>query len=286
MWVSMLVCMSVYVCVCICVCIFVHVSLFDLNTNTDTETNNLICRHTSVSAVQLQQGDIYTTSPFTTTGSMRHDSISGVGAGKMDSMVTVSDLTDHPTKAHSLIFVLFVPLGGGTGGGGRGAGGGVGGGGIGGVGTGTGAGMGDGASASAGVDRGDRAEKRWNVELEFEFDLLTDDTQSIINEMKDCDELSSARIDAEHITRMFAPFLKAAHRQLALSAECGPSLRLAGAVIAEVCMCVCVCVRGRVCVRVCVNECVCVYVCVCVGVCVYGGGCVCVCVCTYIYICV
>ena len=173
----------------------------------------------------------------------------------MDSMVTVSDLTDHPTKAHSLIFVLFVPLGGGTGGGGRG-GGGAGGGGVGGVGTGTGAGMGDGASAGAGLDRGDKAEKRWNVELEFEFDLLTDDTQSIINEMKDCDELSSARIDAEHITRMFAPFLKAAHRQLALSAECGPSLGLAGAVIAEVCMCVCVCV------------CECVFICVCMFMCV------------------
>ena len=192
---------------------------------------------------------------------MRHDSVSGVGAGKMDSMVTVSDLTDHPTKAHSLIFVLFVPLGGGTGGGGRGAGGG---GGVGGVGTGAGVGMGDGANASAGGDRGDRAEKRWNVELEFEFDLLTDDTQSIINEMKDCDELSSARIDAEHITQMFAPFLKAANRQLALSAECGPSLGLAGAVIAEVCVCVCM------------------YVCMCVCVCKEEGVCVCVVVCVYV----
>ena len=225
---------------------------------------------------------------------MKHDSISGVGTGKMDSMVTVSDLTDHPTKAHSLIFVLFVPLGGGTGGGGRGGGGGSGGAGAGGVGT--GAGMGDGASASASTG-GDRAEKRWNVELEFEFDLLTDDTQSIINEMKDCDELSSARIDADHITRMFAPFLKAAHSQLALSAECGPSLGLAGAVIAEVCMyeCVLACVRvcvcgGReggcvsVCVCVCKEEDVCVCECVCVSVPVYMYVCACVCLCLYGYV--
>ena len=213
---------------------------------------------------------------------MKHDSISGVGTGKMDSMVTVSDLTDHPTKAHSLIFVLFVPLGGGTGGGGRGGGGGSGGAGAGGVGT--GAGMGDGASASASTG-GDRAEKRWNVELEFEFDLLTDDTQSIINEMKDCDELSSARIDADHITRMFAPFLKAAHSQLALSAECGPSLGLAGAVIAEVCMyeCVLACVRVCVCVRrrMCVS--VSVYVCLCLSICMYVRVCVCVFMDMYLY---
>lgn len=159
----------------------------------------------------------------------------------MDTMVTVSDLTDHPSKAHSLIFVLFVPLGGGigtgTGGGGGGQGGGGGGmGGAGmGTGVGTGIGMGDGASVSAIGERVDRtAEKRWNVELEFEFDLLTDDALSIILEMKDCEELSSARIDADQITRMFAPFLKAASRHLAMSAECGSSLGLARAVINEV----------------------------------------------------
>ena len=154
---------------------------------------------------------------FGTTGSVKSDGASGVGVGKMDTMVTVSDLTDHPTKAHSLIFVLFVPLGGGAGGGGRGGG------------------TGDCASVNAGGERVDRAaEKRWNVELEFEFDLLTDDALSIILEMKDCEELSSARIDAEQITRMFAPFLKAASRQLALTDGCGSSLGLARAVINEV----------------------------------------------------
>ena len=189
----------------------------------------------------------------------------------MDTMVTVSDLTDHPSKAHSLIFVLFVPLGGGNG-----TGGGLGGG-VGGAGTGTGVGMGDGASVSAIGDRVDRAaEKRWNVELEFEFDLLTDDALSIILEMKDCEELSSARIDADQITRMFAPFLKAASRQLAVSAECGSSLGLARAVINEVGNSDWVCVCVFVCVYVCVN--VYDYVCSClwVGSYVYMCGCLCV----------
>lgn len=207
-------------------------------TLTTATTVPLPYRHTSVSAVQLQQGDVYSTSSFTTTGSAKSDGTYGVGAGKMDTIVTVSDLTDHPSKAHSLIFVLFVPLGGGigTGGGGRGTGTGGGGQGLGGgAGTGVGVGTGDGASVSAIGERVDRAaEKRWNVELEFEFDLLTDDALSIILEMKDCEELSSARIDADQITRMFAPFLKAASRQLAVSAECGSSLGLARAVINEV----------------------------------------------------
>ena len=168
----------------------------------------------------------------------------------MDTMVTVSDLTDHPSKAHSLIFVLFVPLGGGTGTGGTGGQGG---------GAGTGVGTGDGGNVSTIGERVDRAaEKRWNVELEFEFDLLTDDALSIILEMKDCEELSSARIDADQITRMFAPFLKAASRQLAVSAECGSSLGLARAVINEVGSSEWVCVCGWVCGCVYMCTCVCV----------------------------
>lgn len=113
-------------------------------------------------------------------------------------MVTVSDLWDHPSKPHSLIFFLRVPAEGREGG-------------------------------------SDRAtDKRWEVELEFEFDLLTDDARSIVVEMKECEELSAVRIDVEHITRVFAPFVLAANRHLALSPTQASSSGLAKAVIVEV----------------------------------------------------
>ena len=121
---------------------------------------------------------------------------SGPGPGVM---VTVSDLRDHPCKPHSLIFFLRVPVEGREG---------------------------------SGSDRA--TDKRWEVELEFEFDLLTDDARSIVVEMKECEELSAVRIDVEHITRVFAPFVLAANRHLALSPTQGSSSGLAKAVIAEV----------------------------------------------------
>jgi hypothetical protein len=113
-------------------------------------------------------------------------------------MVTVSDLMDHPSKPHSLIFFLRVPVEGREGGSER------------------------------------ASDKRWEVELEFEFDLLTDDARSIVVEMKECEELSAVRIDVEHITRVFAPFVLAANRHLALSPTQGSSSGLAKAVISEV----------------------------------------------------
>jgi hypothetical protein len=126
-------------------------------------------------------------------------------AGGLGAMVTVSDLTDHPSKPHSLVFFLRVPVGG----------------------------------QDRGSDKG--TDKRFEVELEFEFDLLNDNAHSVVAEMKECEELSSVPIDSEHITRLFAPFVKAGTRQLqqSLSSSNGPpsSAGLARAVIAEVRVC-------------------------------------------------
>lgn len=129
-------------------------------------------------------------------------------AGGLGAMVTVSDLTDHPTKPHSLVFFLRVPVGG----------------------------------QDRGTDKG--PDKRFEVELEFEFDLLNDNAHSVVAEMKECEELSSVPIDSEHITRLFAPFVKAGTRRLqrSLSSSTGSpsSAGLARAVIAEVCgLCLC-----------------------------------------------
>ena len=129
-------------------------------------------------------------------------------AGELGAMVTVSDLTDHPTKPHSLVFFLRVPVGG----------------------------------QDRGTDKG--PDKRFEVELEFEFDLLNDNAHSVVAEMKECEELSSVPIDSEHITRLFAPFVKAGTRRLqqSLSSSTGSpsSAGLARAVIAEVCgLCLC-----------------------------------------------
>jgi hypothetical protein len=135
-------------------------------------------------------------------------------AGGLGAMVTVSDLTDHPTKPHSLVFFLRVPVEG----------------------------------QDRGMDKG--TDKRFEVELEFEFDLLNDNAHSVVAEMKECEELSSVPIDSEHITRLFAPFVKAGTRQLqqSLSSSNGSpsSAGLARAVIAEV-----MCLR---CVRVCLRS--------------------------------
>jgi hypothetical protein len=70
--------------------------------------------------------------------------------------VTVSDLVDHPSNPHSLVFFLRVPV----------------------------RTMGDIVSTTGVKDCS------WEVELEFEFDLLTDDALSIVSEMKECEELS------------------------------------------------------------------------------------------------
>jgi hypothetical protein len=42
-------------------------------------------------------------------------------------------------------------------------------------------------------------EHQWEVELEFEFDLLQDDALSIVEEMKDCDDLASVAVDSARI---------------------------------------------------------------------------------------
>jgi len=81
----------------------------------------------------------------------------------LSAVVTVSDLTDHPSNPHSLVFFLRVPV--------------------------RTMGVPDIVSTTGVKDCS------WEVELEFEFDLLTDDALSIVSEMKECEELSQVPID-------------------------------------------------------------------------------------------
>ena len=107
----------------------------------------------------------------------------------LSALVTVADLNDHPYNPHSLVFILRVPVSLD----------------MGGVGT---------AGGTGAVSGGAQAH-RWEVELEFEFDLQRDDIASIVHEMKECDELAHVPIDAEHIMMVFSPFVRAAERVLA-----------------------------------------------------------------------
>jgi hypothetical protein len=57
-------------------------------------------------------------------------------------------------------------------------------------------------------------EHRWEVELEFEFDLEADDVQAIAMEMRECDELVNVPLEPVNITTAFDRIVSAARRVL------------------------------------------------------------------------
>ena len=74
----------------------------------------------------------------------------------LSALVTVADISDHPSNPHSLVFILRVPISLEMGGGGGGS-------------------LGGGGEAGTAA-----ASHRWEIELEFEFDLQRDDIASIV----------------------------------------------------------------------------------------------------------
>jgi hypothetical protein len=96
--------------------------------------------------------DTSNTVPIKAVGESSKD----IAASVLSAVVTVSDLIDHPSNPHSLVFFLRVPV----------------------------RTIGD-IESTTGL-----RDCSWEVELEFEFDLLTDDALSIVSEMKECEELS------------------------------------------------------------------------------------------------
>ena len=101
--------------------------------------------------------------PSTALGGTCYDGSGGGGSPYpvfsgpvLSALVTVADISDHPSNPHSLVFILRVPISLEMGGGGGGS-------------------LGGGGEAGTAA-----ASHRWEIELEFEFDLQRDDIASIV----------------------------------------------------------------------------------------------------------
>jgi hypothetical protein len=69
------------------------------------------------------------------------------------------------------------------------------------------------------------------VEVEFEFDLNHDDARTILEEMRDCDELADTPVDIEQIMKAFNPLVETAKQSLY---DIRPGNSLAEAVIVSI----------------------------------------------------